>query len=146
MRNIYFAAIACVSLVAATSSAAETYEAAYKAMKEEGKSLVVLVGADWCPACQTMKTNVMPKLETAGKLKDVAFATVNIDHQARIGRSMMEGNLIPQLVIYTKTEKGWKLERLIGGQSVEAVEKFLASNAKAQEKAEAAVATVGQSK
>jgi hypothetical protein len=86
----------------------------------------------------------MPKLETAGKLKDVAFATVNIDHQARVGRAMMEGNLIPQLVIYSKTEKGWKLDRLVGGQSVEAVEKFLAKNSKAQEKSEPAVATVGQ--
>jgi thiol-disulfide isomerase/thioredoxin len=130
MRKIFFAAIASISLFAANAMAAETYEAAYKSMKEEGKSLVILVGADWCPACQTMKTSVMPKLETAGKLKDVAFATVNIDKQPRIGRAMMEGNSIPQLVVYTKTEKGWKLERLIGGQSVETVEKFLASNAK----------------
>jgi hypothetical protein len=58
----------------------------------------------------------------------------------------MEGNLIPQLVIYTKTEKGWKLDRLIGGQSVEAVEKFLVNSAKPQEKSDAAVATVGQRK
>ena len=126
------------------ASAGQTYNEAHRQHVETGKPLVVLVGADWCPACQTMKTSVMPKLESAGKLKDVAFATVNIDHQARVGRAMMEGNLIPQLVIYTKTDKGWKLNRLIGGQSVEAVEKFLAASAKPKEKAEAAVATVGQ--
>lgn len=142
MRKICLAASACVSLFAATAHAADTYEAAYKSAQETGKPLVVLIGADWCPACQTMKTSVMPKLETGGKLKDVAFATVNIDHQGKIGRAMMEGNLIPQLVMYTKTADGWKRERLVGGQSTEAVEKFLASNAQAQPKAE----TVGQRK
>lgn len=140
MRKFYLAAVACISLVASAVKAADTYETAYKSAQETGKPLVVLIGADWCPACQSMKTSVMPKLEQGGKLKDVAFATVNIDHQPRIGRSMMEGNSIPQLVIYTKTADGWKRERLIGGQSADAVEKFLASNAKAQP----AVETVGQ--
>lgn len=144
MRNFFLAAVCILfftaQVVAADKKAVDTYEAAYKTMQETGKPLVVLIGADWCPACQTMKTSVMPKLESSGKLKDVAFATVNTDHQDRIARGMMKGNLIPQLVIYTKTNDGWKLERLVGGQSVEVVEKFLAKNAKSQPKVE----TVGQ--
>ncbi|MCC7086300.1 MAG: thioredoxin family protein [Pirellulales bacterium] len=140
MNKFYVAALACVSLVAVNANGADSYAAAYKTMQETGKPLVVLIGADWCPACQSMKTGTMPQLAQDGKLNDVAFAIVNIDHQARIGRAMMEGGLIPQLVIYTKTDDGWKRDRLIGGQSAESVQQFLASHVKARP----AVETVGQ--
>ena len=123
-------AAALVVVFAAAAGAADTYEAAYKTMQETGKPLVVLIGADWCPACQTMKQSVMPKLESDGTLDDVAFAIVDTDRQGELARSMMRGNSIPQLVMYIKTDDGWKLQRLVGGQSTSAVQRFVANATK----------------
>jgi hypothetical protein len=53
----------------------------------------------------------------------------------------MEGNLIPQLVMYEKAADGWKLKRLVGAQSVEAVQEFLGPAAKQQLAAKPDIAT-----
>jgi thiol-disulfide isomerase/thioredoxin len=117
---------AATSNTAATSSPAPaSYAAAYKDAVDNGKSIVVLVGADWCPACQSMKTSVLPALAAQGGLKDVSFALVNTDRQSELANQMLAGNSIPQLVMYEKTADGWKIKRLVGGQSVSAVEQFI---------------------
>jgi thiol-disulfide isomerase/thioredoxin len=128
-----FAALLQVSLLAggvnetaATSNPTEkSYTAAYKDAIQSGKPLVVLVGAEWCPACQSMKTSVMPALAAKDGLKDVSFAIVNTDRQSEIAQKMLSGNSIPQLVMYEQTDSGWKIKRLVGGQSVSAVEQFI---------------------
>ena len=105
--------------------AAGTYAAAYQDMQDNGKPLVVLVGASWCPACQSMKTSTMPGVASQGGLSNVAFAHVNVDAQHDLAGQLLEGNMIPQLVMYEKTSDGWKLSRLIGAQSVDAVRDFI---------------------
>lgn len=114
-----------VNTAATSNLAPNSYAAAYKDAVENGKSIVVLVGADWCPACQSMKTSVMPQLAAQGGLKDVSFALVNTDRQSELAKQMLAGNSIPQLVMYEKTAEGWKIKRLVGGQSVSAVEQFI---------------------
>jgi thioredoxin-like negative regulator of GroEL len=127
-----FAVVLQASLLATSSeNASYNYADAYKATEESGKPLVVLVGAEWCPGCQAMKTSIMPKVAAHGGLKNVAYAQVNTDRQGELARQMMSGNMIPQLVMYTKTADGWKRQRLIGAQSPEAVESFLNSAAEA---------------
>jgi thioredoxin-like negative regulator of GroEL len=104
---------------------AKTYAAAHKEALESGKPIVVLVGAEWCPACQTMKGSVMPSLAAQGGLKDVSFAIINTDRQSELSKQMLAGNSIPQLVMYEQTASGWKIKRLVGGQSVSAVQQFI---------------------
>lgn len=105
--------------------ASHTYAAAYQEAQESGKPLVVLVGASWCPACQSMKTSTMPAVAAHGGLSNVAFAYVNTDAQSSLATQLMEGGLIPQLVVYEKTADGYKLSRLVGAQSAESVEGLL---------------------
>ncbi len=94
-------------------AAANTYAAAYQDTQDSGKPLVVLVGASWCPACQSMKTSTMPAVAAQGGLSKVAFAYVNVDAQHDLAGQLMEGGMIPQLIMYEKTADGWKLNRLI---------------------------------
>ena len=115
---------------AVTRVTSNNYADAYKDTQENGKPLVVLVGASWCPACQAMKTSIMPTVAAQGGLAHVAFAYVNTDAQSNLAGQLMEGNLIPQLVMYEKAADGWKLTRLVGAQSVEAVQDFLGPAAK----------------
>lgn len=73
----------------------------------------------------------MPSVAADGGLKDVAFAFVNIDQQSDLAGRLMEGGLIPQLVVFQKTADGWTRKRLVGAQSVSTVEDFVGTAAKA---------------
>ncbi len=114
-----------VRLGFAADSGAKTYADAYKTTQDTGKPLVVLVGADWCPYCQVMKTSVMPQVAAHGDLESVSFAYINSDQERDLAGKILSGPSIPQLVMYEKTAEGWKQTRLVGGQSASSVEQFL---------------------
>jgi thioredoxin-like negative regulator of GroEL len=103
----------------------ETYAEAHKATTEKGCPLVVVIGATWCPACQQLKSSVLPEVKRHGILQKVAFAQVDLDEDRELGKELTEGGPIPQIVMFRKTSLGWRLKRLIGGQDVRAVEDFI---------------------
>jgi thioredoxin-like negative regulator of GroEL len=103
----------------------ETYADAHRAMMKSGKPMVVMVTADWCPHCQVMKQDVIPQIRRRGLFKRVAFAIVDSDREQQLAQQLTGGGLIPQLVMYRQTPKGWVRYVLKGGQSVESVENFI---------------------
>jgi thioredoxin-like negative regulator of GroEL len=116
----------------------QSYDEAYKQAETNGQPILVLVGADWCPGCRTMKGAVMPKLVQGGKLKSVNFATVDTDASANLAAHLMRGNSIPQLIVFAKTEKGWHREQIVGATSEEAVEQLIKRATEAQSAAKLA--------
>jgi thioredoxin-like negative regulator of GroEL len=110
------------------TTSVNSYDQAYKMTNETGRPLVVLVGADWCPGCQTMKRSVIPQLESRGSLKSVAFATVNTDQQQQLAGRLMQGGSIPQLIMFVKTDTGWQRKQIVGARSVSEIEAFLATS------------------
>ena len=110
---------------AALVSGAPSYEQALADSQAKGRPLLVLIGADWCPGCRTMKQRTMPRLAQNGKLKPVEFAHVDTDHQEVLANKLMRGNSIPQLILFTQTADGWKRTQLTGAQSERAVETFI---------------------
>jgi thioredoxin-like negative regulator of GroEL len=120
-------ALAFALSLSALTADTQGYRQAYNtAVNDSSRPLVVLVGADWCPACQAMKTSVLPQVQQLGGLNHVAFAMVNVDRESSIAKELMQGNSIPQLVMFVKTEKGWSRQQLTGNQSVSAVQGFVA--------------------
>lgn len=111
------------TLILATS--AQPYPEAYKKTEETGRPLLVLVGADWCPACQTMKQRTLAKMEKQGKLKQVSFSVINTDHEPAVSRQVMRGSSIPQLVLFEKTADGWKRSQITGAASEGDIETFI---------------------
>jgi thioredoxin-like negative regulator of GroEL len=109
------------------TTGAQPYEQAYKDHEQTGKPLLVLVGADWCPACVSMKNGTLANMERGGKLRSVAFSMLNVDRQGGLARKMMKGGSVPQLVLYAKTDKGWETRRLVGAQSEQAVQQMIGS-------------------
>jgi hypothetical protein len=87
--------------------------------------MVILVGADWCPACVAMKNETVPAAKQRGLLKKVAYAVVNLDRQKELAQQLMADGPIPQFIMYRKTRDGWLRKKLIGGQSVETIEAFI---------------------
>jgi len=129
-------ALVHASILAADS---DSYTEAHREA-ERGKPMIVMVAADWCSPCQAMKKTVIPEVKKRGLLKQVAFAVVNVDRQRSLARRLIGGGPIPQLVMYRKTDDGWKRRKLVGRQSVKTVEKFIkegvALAAKAEKEAE----------
>ncbi len=102
------------------------YADAYHKTASTGQPLVVLVGTDWCPGCQTMKNAVIPQLQRSGSLNRVAFAMVNADSDRDLAGKLMSGGSIPQLIMFRKTASGaWHREQLIGAHSVGDTQSFL---------------------
>lgn len=118
MMNLVMAAVLQASLLGAdATNVPATYAAAHQRNVETGEPLLVLVGADWCPACRQMKQSVMPAVARAGWLGKVAYAEVNTDREGQLARSLMSGGSIPQLVLYYNTADGWQRERVVGARS-----------------------------
>jgi thioredoxin-like negative regulator of GroEL len=124
----------------------QTYEAAYNQAQANGQPILVLVGADWCPGCRTMKAAVLPRLQQGGRLKVVNFALVNTDQDAALAAHLMRGNSIPQLIVYAKTESGWHREQITGATSEAAVEQLIKRATDAQAAAKLAKANAAQAK
>lgn len=104
-------------------SGADAYAEAREAHMEDGKPFLVLVGADWCPGCVTMKNSTIPAMVKAGQLKGVHYATVNYDENMTRARALMQGNMLPQLMIFSKAADGsWHREQITGPTSSLAVQ------------------------
>lgn len=124
MTSLSLAAVVQFSLLAAGATR-DSYSEAHRINAETGRPLVILVGADWCPACRKMKNTFLPQVARRGLLRKVAFANVNTDREQRLAKRLTKGDSIPQLIMFRKTPNGWKRHALVGAQSPESIEKFI---------------------
>jgi len=118
-------ALATTLSVAIFSTGGQTYREAYDQAQQSGAPLVLLIGAEWCPACVTMHSASMPQVARRGLLSQVAFTYVNVDRQRDLARKVMQGGSIPQLIMYSQTAQGWQRTQLTGSQSAESVAQFI---------------------
>lgn len=102
-----------------------SYEVAYQQAQRERKPLVVLVGADWCQACKTMKTETITPMKNSGQLKEVVYTQIDKDKHPEIASQIMQGNTLPQIVVFCESDKGWKKFSLTGMQSERRVKELL---------------------
>ena len=136
MTSLTLATVLQASILAVAGSSgtavkpADDYATAREQTTKTGKPIVILVGAEWCPACVEMKQKVMPEIRKRGILRRVAFANVNLDRQGKLAKQLTGGGPIPQMIMYRKTRKGWLRRELIGGQSPKTVEDFINSGIK----------------
>lgn len=108
--------VLCVSLFAAVTQPV-SYGQAYSAAQTTRKPMLVLVGADWCPACRVMKQSTLPALQRAGHLDDVSYTIVDVDSDRALGSQLMRSSSIPQLILLMPMSNGWKRYYLHGNQS-----------------------------
>ncbi len=124
MLGVMLSAVVSLSLPGSEADA-ETYAAAYKAIVESGRPMVVLVGTDWCPPCVAMKRHVLPELRKRRCFKKIAFGRVNSDRESELAKRLTGGGAIPQMIMFRRTADGWVRRKLIGRHSVDAVERFI---------------------
>ena len=107
---------------------AQGYDKAYHQSLESGKPLLILVGADWCGACQVMKTRVMPQLQKQGVLKDIHCSEINLSHEEELANRISKVSTIPCIILFTKTDDKWEKCELIGMHNQKKVKEFLTKN------------------
>ena len=125
-------AFGLVFQAALLASGANPYDQAYADATGKGQPLLVLVGADWCPGCRTMKQSVLPSMASNGRLNGVSFSVVNTDSDSALANRLMRGSTIPQLIVFSKTATGWHREQITGATSPQAVEGLIGRAVAAQ--------------
>jgi thioredoxin-like negative regulator of GroEL len=94
-----------------------SYADAYRLAQAEGKPLMVGVSSDACPACVTLKSQTLEAMQNSGELSDVRVAVVNKDLDPRLASQLMRGRMIPQIIVFSETNTGWKRLQLTGYQT-----------------------------
>ena len=118
-----------------------SYNSALQDAQKQQRPLLVLVGANWCPGCQTMKTRVLPSLARRGALRGVSFATVDTDAESETAKQLMRGGSIPQLIVFSRMADGrWHRDQITGEASEVEVQSLIAKALKAQQAAGQTVA------
>ena len=108
---------ALVTVAGTSPSTHHNYAEAYRKSQIEGKPLMVIVSAQWCPACHTLKDTTIRDLETSGQLSEVNLAVVDRDVQPELARQLMREQRIPQIIMFSRTDNGrWERSQLIGYQ------------------------------
>jgi thiol-disulfide isomerase/thioredoxin len=122
-----FALLSCALAVAPVSSTALSYPTAVKDAQAKQQPLLVLVGAQWCPGCQTMKQSVLPALARSGGLERVSYATIDTDREPQVAGRLMRGGAIPQLIVFSRQPDGaWHREQITGAASEREVQSLIA--------------------
>jgi thioredoxin-like negative regulator of GroEL len=118
-------------LVLAASPA--SYYTALQEAQVEQRPLLVLVGADWCPGCQTLKHQTLPGMARRGALRTVSFAAVDADADADLARQLMRGGSIPQLIIFSQKPDGeWHRDQITGAVADAEIQSLIARAVKVQ--------------
>ena len=135
-------ALSVVLQAAMLTGGAQPYDVAFQSAQDNGRPLLVLIGADWCPGCRTMKQSVMPRMVQSGKLNSVNFASVNSDQNPALAAQLTRGGGIPQLIVFAKTPRGWHREKIIGATSEAGVQALISRAERRQAEATIPVSTV----
>jgi thiol-disulfide isomerase/thioredoxin len=126
MTSLAIAAVLQTAILAAEPQDAATE--AYNRSMQSGRPLVLLFGADWCPACNVMKDQILPKVRQRGGMRGVEFAYVDVDDNPKLAKRLLRGGSIPQLVRFDRQGDEWTPKYMIGAQKPEKVIEFLATS------------------
>jgi len=127
--NVFSAiVILTATVVGAPAEEPLDYTSAYKLAMKGDKPLLVLVTAEWCPPCQILKNDVLPKLLKQDAFADYHFATVDFDEQNDLAKKLVGNRGLPQLLIYERqVNDKWGMRFLSGAKSYDVVHQFLVS-------------------
>lgn len=125
MVSVFFAV--ALSLVASDHEAKLTYTAAYEKSVSERKPLLVVVGAQWCPACNVLKDTTIRSLQQTGELSDVNVAVVDRDAEPELAEQLMEDEkMIPQIIVFSQSDTGrWHRRKLTGFQPAQPIRSLI---------------------
>ena len=121
MNILTLAAVMQASIVAFEL---QPYQDAYRNIADNQRPFLVIIGADWCHACQRLKQDTVPQVANEGGFRGVEVAYVDIDRDAITAKQLMKGTRLPQVVRFQHDGKKWSFERLTGAPTHQALTNF----------------------
>ncbi len=125
MTAVTAVVLGCTLLGSEPALNASSYAEAHRVCSETGRPMLVMVGAEWCPACKAMEKEVLPQVQRRGLLRKVVFTIVDFDRFPNLGNRLTRGGPLPQLLLFRRDGNGWRVSRLIGRQDPAVVERFI---------------------
>ncbi len=127
MVSVLFAV--ALSFVTSEHEAKQTYAMAYEKSVSEKKPLVVVVSAQWCPACNVLKDTTIKSLEQTGELDDCSVVVVDRDADPELAKQLMaDEKMVPQIIVFSQSDTGrWKRSKLTGFQPAQPVRSLIRS-------------------
>ena len=114
------------TLMGANENGPTDYKTAYERAQNGDKPMLVLVTADWCAPCQTMKASTIPQLMARNSFQNFHYATVDLGKEEQLARKLIGKRGVPQFIVFEKKNEKWQRRYLRGIQSVASVEAFIA--------------------
>ncbi len=115
-----------IAILSTATVHTDTYRDAYQKAESHKQPLLVLVGAETSQDCQTMKAENMPALKRDGSLNEIAYAVVDSDNHPKLAQLLTQGELLPQLVLYTRVRDQWRRSQMNGANSPDQIRQFVA--------------------
>ena len=100
---------AILAMIAFADGRILKYEDALALAEKQNKPMVVLVGAAYCAPCQEVK-----KLIVRVNPADAIVCYVDSAERPELAKRLMQGETIPQTIVYYRKDKEWKSVRSIG--------------------------------
>jgi thioredoxin-like negative regulator of GroEL len=114
-----------VAILSTAVAHTDTYRDAYEQAQTRQQPLLILVGDDSCSECREMKVGRLPALKQDGSLSEIAYATVDRDKHPKLAGLLMQGEAVPQLVLYTRVGDQWRRSQINGASSTDVVRQFI---------------------
>ncbi|EMI20642.1 thioredoxin, partial [Rhodopirellula maiorica SM1] len=80
-----------LSSVTSEQQMQQNYASVYKQSIEENKPLMVVVGAEWCPACHVLKDSTIKQMAQTGELDEVCVAVIDKDRDPELAKQLTQG-------------------------------------------------------
>lgn len=115
-----------LALISSEQPVQQNYAEAYRDSVSQQKPLLVVVGAPWCPACNSLKESTILPMAERGELDGVSLAMINKDEDPELAKELTGGEqLIPQIILYTPEQGTWKRQRLTGFQAKQPIRNLI---------------------
>ncbi len=127
MVSVLFAI--ALSLFTSEHEAKQSYAMAYEKSITEKKPLVVVVSAEYCPACHVLKDTTIKSMEQNGELDDCSVVVIDRDADPELAKQLMAGEkMVPQIIVFSQSDTGrWKRLKLTGFQPAQPVRSLIRS-------------------
>ncbi len=112
-----------ILLAMATATFGQTYEQGLAKAESTKSPLVIVVTTQWCGPCKLLKSEIetMRKAE----LKDAVIVFVDAEARPDLAKQLMDGQTVPQVVMFHQSRGVWYRVRAVGRQSKDRILEML---------------------
>lgn len=104
------------------------YERALEAQKKNHKPILIFIGAKWCVACSSMKTDTLKPMRDANELDSVNIVVLDADFDKDLVKELtsdLKPIQYPCTILFTENKKVWKKLSVVGRQTKDKLKEFI---------------------